>query len=51
MVFPSVEDFIKRANWLIVAAQGSYAEEHKTKNPNQVQKPIHKVRYLFCYIE
>lgn len=43
MVFPSVEAFIKRAKWLIAAAQGNFADEHKAKNPNQLQKAIQKV--------
>ena len=40
MVYPSVEDFIKRVNWLIGAANDNWGDEHKDKNPNQEVKKM-----------
>jgi len=40
LVYPSVEDFIKRVNWLIGAANDNWGDEHKDKNPNQEVKKM-----------
>jgi len=42
MVYPSVEDFIKRINWLMEAAKDSWSDAHKDKNPNQERKIVTK---------
>ena len=44
MVYPSVEDFIKRINWLMGAAKDSWSDAHKDKNPNQEKKIVTKVK-------
>ena len=47
MVYPSIEDFIKRVNWLIEAANDNWSDSHKDKNPNQeVKKLATKVSWL-----
>jgi hypothetical protein len=44
MVLPSVDDFIKRSDWLIEAGESSWLEEIKSKNPHKpittVPKPL-----------
>ena len=41
MVFPSVQDFINRADWLIESGSSEWTEAQKEKNPF---KPILKVQ-------
>ena len=56
MVFPSVQDFLNRADWLIESGSLEWSEAQKEKNPF---KPILKVQptnkpkviklYIFCH--
>ena len=42
MVLPSVDDFIKRSDWLIEAGESSWLEEIKSKNPHKPITPVAK---------